>query len=70
METDLRDVKAFWITPDGEIHPVDTNHISYMPQNSALFNVSSEYLYDVFRKHREKSSFERLCKGSDYKGPC
>ncbi len=49
---------AFFISPKGEIIPIETTHIRTVRQDPELFGLSRPWIESTHKKHTEKSGLE------------
>lgn len=45
---------AYWMSPKGEILGTDTRHINDVLSNPSQFGLTLNYVYSVYKKHKEK----------------
>lgn len=49
---------GYWISPYGEMFPVDQNHITTIITQPEKFGYSMDQIKDIFKKHKEKMGSE------------
>ena len=53
-----RRFEAYWISPSGDIFPVNIHHINFISENKELFGITDEYYTSTFKSFKEKLGFE------------
>ena len=54
----IPDSPAYWISPSGEVLPVNGNHIDEVADSLVSFGLTDEYVDETFQKYKEPKSFE------------
>lgn len=67
MPSAMKNTAAFWISPEGMILPVKTNHIGFVIEYPQLFDVSLDSIRQQYQRHHEpwgsegKARHEIIC---------
>jgi hypothetical protein len=54
---------AFWLSPNGDIIPVEVTHISVLIRSPELFGLTLNEVKDAYRRHGEPVGFEGRARG-------
>ena len=55
-------ITAYWISPEGDQHPVPTNHFNFIIDNQTLFGLSTADIQAEYDRQNEKSKTETTAK--------
>jgi hypothetical protein len=54
----MKDTKAYWLSPKGDVHDVDLKHINFIRDNPKMFKMTKDEYLATYKKFKEPFGWE------------